>query len=225
MSIITTFWEEVEKTPSSFNPEEPIVHLGVVVSPNATEFQRSIFLGCTSPEKFAQEFFATPPPPTVLDLGAGLGTNSLTMARNGSHVTAIDSSKELLTLFSESSKGVCPKENLRLCKGDIATMQSYQGPFDLVLAVDILPYLSPTSLQSTLKKIHECLSPDGIFVGTLFTLISKETPFHTFMGKIGAHFYKGDEKFVRDILTYSGFKIIALEKKRYGQFRFKATKT
>jgi hypothetical protein len=76
-----------------------------------------------------------------------------------------------------------------------------------------------------LKKIHECLSPDGIFVGTLFTLISKETPFHTFMGKIGAHFYKGDEKFVRDILTYSGFKIIALEKKRYGQFRFKATKT
>lgn len=224
MSEITTFWEKVEKTPSLFKPQEPIVHLGVVVSPNATEFQRSIFLECTSPEKFAQEFFATPPR-TILDLGAGLGTNSLTMAANGSHVTAIDSSKELLTKFSQSSKGVCPKENLRLRKGDIATMPSYEGPFDLVLAVDILPYLSPTSLQSTLKKIHECLSPDGIFVGTLFTLISKEEPFHIFMGKIGAHFYKGYEKFVRDILTYSGFKIIALEEKEYGQFRFKATKT
>ena len=65
-STITTFWQEVKKTPSLFKPQEPIVHLGVVVSPNATEFQRSIFLGCTSPEKFAQEFFATPLQPFLI---------------------------------------------------------------------------------------------------------------------------------------------------------------
>jgi 2-polyprenyl-3-methyl-5-hydroxy-6-metoxy-1,4-benzoquinol methylase len=122
---------------------------------SAKNMQMEMFSACNQADAFARRLF-TNPPLRVLDLGAGIGANTLPMAKSGAHITAIDQSRELLTVFAkESVKAACPSENFRLRRGDITAMESYDGPFDLVLAIDILSYIPPTTLRSTMEKIQK----------------------------------------------------------------------
>ena len=137
------FWEIVEKTPFTFEPESPVIIQGRQLVSRAQDMREEMFNFCIASEKFAVEFFAKPPK-RVLDLGSGMGVNTVNMAKNGAHVTAIDSSKGLLEEFSRISVAAgCPAENIRLRCGDITKMDSYGEGFDLVVAVDILPYIAP----------------------------------------------------------------------------------
>lgn len=165
-----------------------------------------------------------PPPKRVLDLGAGIGANTRPMAKKGAHVTAIDSSKELLQFFSSQcvAEG-CPNENIRLLRGDITTMKSYGENFELVVAVDILPYIAPKDLKSTMEKNQKCLADKGVLIGTIFTTDTDPVK-RTFMGKLGVHFYEGGRKFIEQLLTHSGFLVEKLEAHEQGGFRFKALK-
>ena len=215
------FWQQALETTSKFEPGSAIVVQGKTLTDNSTNFQKQMFSSCNLADRLAEEFFSNPPK-KILDLGAGMGANTLPMAASGAHVTAIDSSQELLTVFAKNSKGVCPVTNLTLIKGDITTMESYGGPFNLVVAVDILPYLPSAQLQSTIEKIHQSLEDRGIFIGTIFTT-DKNPVAQELMEKLGSHFYKG-ENFVEQLLTYSGFTPLEIEEREEGGFRFKAQK-
>lgn len=217
------FWEKVAATTSTYSPDSPIIIQGKKIAETAKKLQEEMFKSCTKSDPFAEKLFSKPPM-KVLDLGAGMGVNTLPMAKAGAHVTAIDQSKELLTTFSKVSEVVrCPAKNLRLLRGDITIMKSYNGPFNLVVAIDILPYLPPITLRSTMEKIHQCLEDRGILIGTLFTtddpLITREL-----MGKLGGHSYENGSDFVTQLLEYSGFTIQEIEARKEGGFRFKAEK-
>lgn len=217
------FWTQIAQTPSLYNPTSPVVVQEKTVSAEAKTLQTEMFASCTSIDPFAQDFFKSPPK-KVLDLGAGIGSNTLTMALGGSHVTALDESKQLLLQLAKASVAcACPSSQLRLRRADLTKLDSYEGPFNLVVAIDILPYIPPTTVRSTMEKIHACLEKRGLLIGTIFT-----THFHPIMremmSQIGAHFYDGDERFVTDLLNYSGFSIIKIQRREEGGFRFKAEK-
>ena len=218
------FWGEVEKTKALYSPESAVIVQGKKIAENAKSMQMEMFSACNKTDHFARRLFSSPPM-RVLDLGAGSGINTLPMAKSGAHVTAIDQSRELLMAFSKKSVTVrCPSENLRLRRGDMATMESYDGPFDLVVAIDILPYIPPTMLRSSMEKIQKCLEDRGILIGTIFT--TDDLPvMREFMGQLGACFYENGSEFVTQLLQYSGFTVVELEARPEGGFRFKAEKT
>ncbi len=227
------FWDSVEKTESGYVPGDPIIINRQRVANNAEDLRNVMFKSCTTIERFATEFF-TEPPKRVLDLGAGIGANTRPMAKRGAHVTALDSSRELLAIFSQQCVAEsCPNVNIRLRLGNITTMESYGENFQLVVAVDILPYIAPKDLHSTMKKIQKCLADKGILIGTIFTtddgpdngtIDPMEKSKRTLMRKLGAHFYEGGREFTEQLLTQSGFSVIKIEKRAEGGFRFKAVK-
>jgi predicted TPR repeat methyltransferase len=219
------FWRNTRETVSLYSPESAVIVQGKTLCPNAKRLQEKMFNSCTVVSEVVKEFFKDPPK-FVLDLGSGMGANTLPMAKAGSHITAIDSSIELLERFSKFSKMYgCPKENFRLRKGNIETMESYgeKDSFDLVVAVDILPYVSPNMLESTMEKIQKSLKNGGIIVGTIFSTeanpIMREA-----MGKLGAHFYAGGQDFVEKLLDFSGFTVEVIERNDGTGFYFKARK-
>ena len=215
------FWEAVLETSSKYVPDSAIVINGKTVTENSADLQRKMFASCTLPDRFAEEFFASPPS-TVLDLGAGIGANSLLMAKNGADVTALDSSLELLTTYAAKASKVYGFGTIELYHSDITMINSYGGPYKLVLAVDVLPYLPSNQLKATMEKIHKCLEDGGLFIGTIFTT-DKEPLKQEIMERLGAHCYKG-ENFAEQLLLYSGFTPLEIEKRKEGGISFKAQK-
>jgi len=237
-SIVATskelFWAEVEQTTAIYLPDSPVIVREKLVHANAKCLQMEIFRTCTGITPFAQRIFSSlpisslpisSPPMKVLDLGAGNGAYTLQMASSGAHVTAIDQSREFLVVIATKSAEIgCPSENLRLRRGDITTMESYDGPFNLVVAMDILPYVPPTKLRSTMEKIQQCLEDRGILIGTLFTTESLHPLVQELQEKAGAHFYKNSSEFITQLLEHSGFTVLELEEREEGGFSFKAEK-
>lgn len=223
-SATTSFWDRVEHTESTYDPEAPIILSNKKVADNAKEFQLKMFKDCTGSNPLVFEFWENPPK-KILDLGSGVGANTRPMIQK-SHVTAIDSSRELLETFSKycNDRGFS-RENIRLRRGDITTMASYGEGFDLVVAVDVLPYVHPTTLRSTMQKIHHCLADKGILVGTIFTT-QQDPQLRTFMGKLGAHFYSGGLEFAVQLIQESGFRIekFQIDGEGAGSIGFKAIK-
>lgn len=219
------FWDKVANTPSNYRPNDQVIIGGRLISERAEDLRDKMYSECSSLDLLARKLFQTPPK-QVLDLGSGIGRNSLPMACQGAKVTAIDSSRELLEIFSRKSKVEgCPTENIRLRRGDITTAKSYGENFDLVLAVDVLPYLAPKDLKSTMEKIHQCLAEGGILIGTIFTTDdNKPYLLNELMEKIGVHNYEGNEQFVKQLLTESKFSAEIIERRQEGGFRFKAKK-
>ncbi len=218
-----SFWVRVGSTESGYAPEDPIITQGKLLAARAEDLRNEMFESCTKTEQFVTEYFMDPPK-RVLDLGSGIGANTRPMAKRGAHVTAIDSSRKLLQAFSaQCITDQCPNENIRLLRGDITTMESYGKNFELVVAVDILPYIAPKDLRPTMEKIQKCLADNGILIGTISTTNINPT-MRTFMGKMGTHFYEGGREFAEQLLTNSGFSVEKIEEREEGGYRFKATK-
>ncbi|MCH9618846.1 MAG: Ubiquinone biosynthesis O-methyltransferase, mitochondrial [Chlamydiia bacterium] len=226
------FWKEVEATPP--------------LDSASASLTRRVATSFSIVEPYAQAYFKNPPE-KILDLGAGSGINSIPMAENGGHVTAIDLSKYQLNLMrnnyvrrqlpdknrepvhedttkiTESEK----KGSIESIYGDITQIAKYGEEFDLVLAVDILSFLPPSTLKSTMQKISSCLKKGGYFIGTIHTDNSLEPRMINLMKKIGIHLYSGAE-FVEQLLTVSGFTMIKIEERVIelgGGFRFEAKKS
>jgi cyclopropane fatty-acyl-phospholipid synthase-like methyltransferase len=216
------FWSQVAEKRSLFNPEARLVINGKDLGMKLA-LQTQMYHSCNKSEKFASEYFQSPPA-RVVDIGSGMGANSIPMACAGAHVTAIDSSRELLEDFADFTKlSLCPSKNIRLCRGNLTTVGSYDGPYDLALAIDILPFIPPPQLKSTMDKIHACLADGGLLVGTIFTE-GGDTTVIELLENLGAHFYPNGITFAQNLLKYSGFRVLELEKRKEGGFRFKAQK-
>jgi SAM-dependent methyltransferase len=116
----------------------------------------------------------------ALDLGCGVGLSSIALIKKGWTVYALDKHKEVLDIFksriSEVKAQLKPEEpalgKYAIINKDITDMSLKENLLDLVLAEDVLPYLSPDSLIPTIKKIYKALLPGGVFIGTL--LINRE---------------------------------------------------
>jgi 2-polyprenyl-3-methyl-5-hydroxy-6-metoxy-1,4-benzoquinol methylase len=222
------FWKTVEKTAHEYQPNNPIIIQGKRLAERAEDLQSEMFGACNKINSLWLECiilfntnFIPLPSKKALDLGAGSGANSVYLLNFGANITAIDSSKVLLDAFSSSVKN---NPLLKTEENNIETMESYGTGYDLVLAIDILPYVHPKNLRSTMKKIHSCMIVNGLLFGTIFLTTNEEPVTMELMKKLGAHYYNGDEKFVEKLLSNSGFKLLKLQERKEGGFSFKAEK-
>ena len=111
----------------------------------------------------AEELTVVPPAPgtAVLEIGCGLGLPSLVAARAGAAVLATDGSPEAVVFTAHSLA-------LNELDGEVALVDwaeqgdalAARGPWDLVLAADIL-YLQ-ANVELALRLLPRLVTPDGL---------------------------------------------------------------
>ena len=224
----STFWRNIETVETAYRPDEPIFVDGRKVTNRAKDLRSEMFSSCARTEEFIINFF-NKSLRRVLDLGCGIGANSLALAKQGTYVCGIDIDGDLLNKYLIKSKEIgCKSEDLRLRLCDLTkleTFKEYEKTFDLVVGVDILPYLPPKELRRTMEKIQDCITPKGYFVGTIFTPETFDPMMIEFSTKLGVHFYDGGLEFTKQLLENSGFEIKQLRVREEGGISFVARKT
>ncbi len=102
-------------------------------------------------------------PLTVLDVGAGQGTQALRLARAGHHVTAVDVSAEMLApLEADLAENPEVRRNVTVRVGEVLDLpgQGAVATYDLVLCQGVLMYLDDP--EPALAGLAAATAPGGV---------------------------------------------------------------
>lgn len=110
---------------------------------------------------------------TVLDAAAGIGTQALGLAARGFAVTASDLSPAAVARAAREAERRGLKMQTRV--GDLRTLASVPGTFDVVIACDnALPHLlTDAEILQALRQCHACTAKGG---GCLVSLRDYQVP-------------------------------------------------
>ena len=97
----------------------------------------------------------------VLELGCGTGTTALQLAPSVERYVASDYSAEMIVIAGEK-KAEAYAENLELCVAQTGDGSLPDGPFDAVLAFNVLHLLPDRRVA--FKEISQRLRPGGLFI-------------------------------------------------------------
>ena len=99
----------------------------------------------------------------VIDVGCGTGFLSLKFLEKAEcFITGIDSSSEMLTIFTEKTKKLSLPNRICIKLEDAESLQFKPNSFDIVASTVTLHHLK--NKYPTIKKIHNILKPKGKFV-------------------------------------------------------------
>lgn len=211
----TALWEQISSIPDPFAPET-IIHASAGESLTAQKAQDYITQGCNQISSLMVEFAdSAPQGGRAADLGCGRGVNAWPLLEKNWRVTAIDQRDVVLELFRQRVKDepidYLATQKLQLIQADITTYPLESEAFDLILAVDVLPYIPPKKLQGLLQKIHRALRPNGLFMGTwMFSMAhlpQQQRKLERYFGKIGIRCCP-NEALALSMLEHSGFSVI-----------------
>jgi SAM-dependent methyltransferase len=101
------------------------------------------------------------PPARVLDIGCGIGSLSLEMARAGHDVTAIDPDASAIELAERSAHDGRPGR-LAYHQSDVATWGATEAGFDVIVTSRALHHVPEPA--AALERIHQWLRPGGQLV-------------------------------------------------------------
>lgn len=155
------------------------------------------------------------PKDNVLEVGCGTGSTALLLAGDVGHITASDQSGNMIEAGSQKAQdqGV---SNVEFVKSDLFDSAIDKGPYDAVLAFNLLHLLEDT--PAAIERINTLLKPGGTFISKTickpgsgvplkFRLLMMILPLMQWIGK--APYVKLMEiKELEDIITSGGFKII-----------------
>ena len=96
----------------------------------------------------------------VLDLGSGIGIWAEEFARRFSSVTAVEGS---LTMFQTLKSRAATYPNLRPFHDNVMTFEAKER-YDLIFLGGLLMYLNEQDVANLLKKLTQCLKPDGMIL-------------------------------------------------------------
>lgn len=103
-------------------------------------------------------------PLNVLDVGCGQGTQMLRLARDGHHVTGVDSSQALLDELGQALDGEPDdvRERVRTVRDDIGNLATLfaAGSFDVVLCHGVLMYFADP--EPVLDDLERLVAPRGV---------------------------------------------------------------
>ena len=116
--------------------------------------------GISPPELL--EFIQTQPTGKAIDLGCGTGTNIITLARAGWHVTGMDFASRAIRIARKKLKLENIKADLHV--GDVTKLDHITGPFDLALDIGCFHSLSPKGKQDYLSQLDRILAPNGFWL-------------------------------------------------------------
>jgi cyclopropane fatty-acyl-phospholipid synthase-like methyltransferase len=116
--------------------------------------------GVTPPELW--QFLRENPAGRAIDLGCGTGTNAITMAKEGWHVTGVD----FASVAIERARQKARQQNLNISffVDDVTRLPSAIGPFDLVLDIGCFHGIRPALRPVYLKTISHILVPGGTWL-------------------------------------------------------------
>jgi peptidoglycan/xylan/chitin deacetylase (PgdA/CDA1 family)/2-polyprenyl-3-methyl-5-hydroxy-6-metoxy-1,4-benzoquinol methylase len=108
----------------------------------------------------------------VLEIGAGTGIFTTTIARHARQVDALDISANMLALLQEKcrAEGI---SNIRTQVGNVETME-LEGPYDVVCAFSALEYL--TDLPALIQRLAPHMNPGG----TIYFITARKSFFRRF---------------------------------------------
>jgi predicted TPR repeat methyltransferase len=197
------------------SPERaPPAYVATLFDQHAEAFEDILVgqLGYRAPERLAEMLRALAPEArglSLLDLGCGTGLVPRALGEVAGHRTGVDLSEEML--------GVADAAGLydELYVGDaVAFLESEAGeddpagPWDLIAAADVLPYLGP--LEPLFAGVALRLAPGGRFLFSTETFADPDA-FGGRGWRVGPHqrFHHG-EPYVRDALAAAGLEVEAL---------------
>ncbi len=149
----------------------------------------------------------------VLELGAGTGTTALRLAPLSRNYLATDYADRMIGI-AKVRLDAAPVAQLRLKRASIASLLGTDGPFDTVLAFNLL-HLLP-DLEDALRAIHQVLRPGGVFISKTVCLraapplIRLALPFLRFV-RIAPRMGALSEADLRAAISNAGFEIRAVE--------------
>jgi SAM-dependent methyltransferase len=202
-----TLWRTISSTRSLRENDKPVLYAGHLIHHNPAEGENSLMMNPTKMAPFLTDFFweHITADKSVLDLGCGNGVNSLYLLSNcRCEVTAIDRSPQVIA-SCKAALSHLKQPRLSIIQADIVTWDTPKKCFDLIMCVDVLPYIDSTKLKSVIDKIHRLLKPNGFFAGTLY-FIEPEADDKEYLSRLGAHLYS-EPALVPALLKHSGFTI------------------
>jgi 2-polyprenyl-3-methyl-5-hydroxy-6-metoxy-1,4-benzoquinol methylase len=103
------------------------------------------------------EFISTHPPGKAIDLGCGMGTHALTLARSGWEVTGID----FAALVIRIARTRAARQGLRVkfVQGDVTRPGRIHGPYDFALDVGCLFSLNSDERAAYAGQLSRLLRP------------------------------------------------------------------
>jgi len=165
--------------------------------------KKEILLSCTAPSSLVVDFVeSVKSPGRALDLGCGIGANSKILLDKRWEVIGVDKSPEVLEEYNKTFRGAAGSSSIL---ADISTLDLPHS-MDLIVASDVLPYVSPDRLIPLISKIHAALRPGGRFIGTLFICDERKNPIASVARGLGANYYRGDHT-PGALLKLAGFQI------------------
>ena len=99
----------------------------------------------------------------ILDAGCGPGINSITLARRGLRVTAIDEDPEKLETLEALQRSLAP--DLRLERADVCRLPFEDSSFDKVLCSEVLEHVEDD--HGAVSEFARVLRPGGLLVVTV----------------------------------------------------------
>jgi|GEM_PF-3228155 len=101
----------------------------------------------------------------VVDLGSGIGRNTIYLAQQGFNVTAIDFIQEALDQLSEKVNNLNLSKNIKIVKGNIAEVLPFRdNAFDS--AIDIVSSISLNLSEMAIfeSEVRRIVKPNGLFL-------------------------------------------------------------
>lgn len=109
----------------------------------------------------------------VLDLGSGLGGNSIFLAKLGFKVTCLDNDKEVAAVVGKGNP------DINTINKDILEFNFPKNEYDLVLALNVLRFFSLADIEKIIKLIIKSLKKGGLFYMKAFS--TKELSYDIFL--------------------------------------------
>lgn len=155
------------------------------------------------------------PNDNILEVGCGTGSTALLLARDVRHVTASDLSDNMIRIGSEKARGQGVL-NVTFVKAELFDRAIESGPYDAVLALNLLHLLEDT--PAAIQRISDLLKPGGTFISKTvcrpgsgtplkFRIIKMILPLLQLIGKAPyVNFMEIRE--LEEIISSAGFKIV-----------------
>ena len=224
------FWKELQSNQRPPLPSGPVVIMGQQIAKDLLSLQKEMFSSCDGASKLFVEYMQKEDfnPKNVIDLGCGIGANSIPLLKRNITVIAIDNMEYVLELYKSR---VNEKENrfVSLQCADLSTLKQYStevGTADVVLAIDVLPYLPISCWKSTMEKIVTSLKPGGHFFCTVFVKNRwGNHPVVAVQERFGGQHYQ-IHNLAERLVQYSGLEMVEcrLRESGYGCYEFVARK-
>lgn len=137
----------------------------------------------------------------ALDLGCGNSPAIRPLLERKWQVVAVDSSPGVIEQLNRQYVFAISSGQLKVVQSEIEEFIPEKS-FDLVLAVDVLPYIDPAQFQNTWQRVTGAVKPNGTFVGTIFRTTFPESD--KIFRDMGAWLLE-DRRMVRPLLKHASF--------------------